>query len=364
MELKYRVISEIDDFCSIAEQWDCLLEVSDANSIFLTYDWISTWVSISDIDLSICTITIYDNEKLVGIAPFYKSSLRLCGVIKFNCLRIMGDNNSSAEYQDLIIHPGYESAVIGKIAEAIRELPDKNSFFWVPYSSEQSGASDRFQKLFKLMSCITRDRGFEYYKITLPKTKTDFDRALTSKQRNNIRRYKKKLTQNARIEAVNLADHESANVAVAILKKLHNLNWNARGQEGVFDRKPQFKSFITAYSKIAKEKHQLMAICLIRENEPIAIRFGYHYNSVFYELQAGYNPDYNGSGICAIDFAIEFAIKNEIGTYDFLAFAGDYKQRFNAQPQPGRSYFASCGSLFPRLVNYLGFWPTGKYISV
>lgn len=364
MKLRYRVIRRIDELCTLAEQWDALLQKSEADSIFMTYDWINTWISVSGPSLSIYTIVVYNEEELVGIAPFYQDTLALFGLLSFNCLRIQGDKNSSSEYQDLILHPACPSAIIEKIAEAISQITEDTSFFWVPYTSTKSGASGRFQELFERLNIETQQREFEYFKISLPASKTEFDAKLTSKQRNNIRRYKKILAKKDRIRAIDLIDRGSADDAVETLRILHNMNWHSRGKQGVFERKPVFHDFIAAYSTLAREKHQLMAICLLLNERPIAIRFGYLYNNVFFEMQAGYDPEHNGSGICAIDFAIKFSINRQINTYDFLAYAGEYKRRFNAQAQPGRSFFASSRRLLPRLINLLGIWPTGKYISI
>lgn len=364
MELNCKLLTTASELNLLTESWNDLLRTSDANSIFLTSEWIQTWLAVSDPEVNIFTILVYHDEKLVGIAPFYLAKIKFLGFIVSTCLRVMGDENSSAEYQDIVVHPEYSDVAIRKIADLLKKPDSPFNFVWIPYCSVSTGASDRFSQLIEDMGYEPKARGFNYYRLRLPQSKDTYSRGLTSKQRNNIRRYNKKLSNISNITFVDLADSVSSDSSVRILTDLHNLHWNSVGVQGVFDRKPIFSNFILEYSKQALQKNQLRALCLCLNKQPIAIRFGYYYNNTFYEIQAGYNPSYNGSGICAIDRAICFMIDQQASTYDFLAFEGGYKSRFNATPEKGESIFATRKAIFPRLVHSINLWPKGKYVSV
>jgi len=62
--------------------------------------------------------------------------------------------------------------------------------------------------------------------------------------------------------------------------------------------------------------------------------------------------------------AIKAAISDHIEVYDFLAFEGEYKQRFGAIKKPGKRLFAIKNNLLGWLVTRAGLWPTGRYIQM
>ncbi|MFT4712693.1 MAG: CelD/BcsL family acetyltransferase involved in cellulose biosynthesis [Candidatus Azotimanducaceae bacterium] len=364
MECKTKILTTTTEFKKLKREWNELLAKSESDNLFLTHDWLETWLATVNPKGQLFIILVYQDTKLIGIAPFYKSRTIVLRILNFRALRILGDKNSSSEYQDVIVHRSYADIALEHLAKVLKHSTSDCDFAWIPYSADFSGASKRLNKMFNKAGFNLTSRQIAYYRIALPENNSAFDSMLKSKQRNNIKRYRQSLKTSAPLRLQNLADIMVPADVISILQRLHNQRWAAKNKEGVFERDPLFKDFMLEYARLAAKNQQLSAYCLYRGEEAIAIRFGFTYKKVLYEIQSGFDPSLNGAGIVVIDMAIKEAIKCGAEFYDFLAFEGEYKKRFGATEKPGSRIFATKKSLIGKIVRYLGLWPTGKYLTL
>ena len=344
--------------------WSCLLAQSDADTIFLTPEWILTWLDEVRPSAEILCITIYCGEELVGIAPFYVCSVTLFGMIKRRCLRVIGDSESSSEYLDLILLPALSDACLRNIAKALTLQSHRWELVWVPYVAPWKGAEHRFRTLFAYMNLECAAREISYYSMVLADGEDGYWSALSSRQRNNIRRYDKRLRREGQLEYVDLASIRSSGELFRVVEELHAARWNSQGKAGAFQRRPAFARFTRAFIKLASKKGWVRVYALLVDGNPIAVRFGYSYGGVLYEIQAGFLPQYKGSGLLCTSEAIRKAIREDLSEYDFLAHGGEYKSRFGALERIGTRMFAARKSSPVRLVLRAGFWPTGRFMEL
>ncbi len=361
MEFRTRIIKTREELLAITTEWESLLKNVECDTIFLTPEWINTWASVTS-PKNLFFILVYKDEELVGIAPFYFARLKLFKLLNFTCLRIAADRNTTAEYQDLIIHKEYNPEVIHEFARVLKKHAGKFSMFWIPYTAERSGATGRFTRLFAELGYLVRARPMFYYTTELPPTAAEFELSLHTKQRNNIRRYKKKLSSAGDLVVKDIANDNQPLEAFNVLHELHNKRWQLKGLSGAFINQPELGKFFRSFSHIATKNKWLIALCLYSGDKAIAIRYGYLYKDRLYETQAGFEPDLNGAGIVNIDLAIKYSIKTKIATYDFLANDRGYKKRFGASPHPGSRLYATSNNLINRLILAMGIWPTGRFM--
>ena len=65
------LIRDRKGFEALAREWNSLLESSSADSIFLTWEWISSWLDTVHPAADLFVIAIRDGQgSLVGFAPF------------------------------------------------------------------------------------------------------------------------------------------------------------------------------------------------------------------------------------------------------------------------------------------------------
>jgi hypothetical protein len=119
-------------FLSSQHEWQKLLENSDADPFFMSWQWMSqwwiNWGSRSSDKLYI--IAIYLKDELVGIAPLYiyeATYLKGCIPIKrlqFLGSRFSGSSGTRSEYLGTIVKQGLETEVNSLISQTILKIRD------------------------------------------------------------------------------------------------------------------------------------------------------------------------------------------------------------------------------------------------
>ena len=88
-------INVIDKWCefeSLNTRWNELLSKSDANNLFLTWEWLNCWRLSQNTTIEPIIIIIKDNSKVIGIAPLYLQKYKLCNFIDLFLLASQWEN--------------------------------------------------------------------------------------------------------------------------------------------------------------------------------------------------------------------------------------------------------------------------------
>jgi len=80
-------------------EWNTLLSSSGADTIFLRWEWIQAWGEAVGRAHPLLVVGARDSQgALAGVAPFYRSTLRLFGRVPSRTLRLLGDYPTGSEY--------------------------------------------------------------------------------------------------------------------------------------------------------------------------------------------------------------------------------------------------------------------------
>jgi CelD/BcsL family acetyltransferase involved in cellulose biosynthesis len=111
------VVEDIGAFSCMAEEWNQLLEVAEAKTFFLAWEWLYSWAECFLNDKRrLFIITFREDATLVGIAPFYVD-IKQTGPFPLRELRFLGSPESGSDYLDVIARKGHEKSV----ADALHE---------------------------------------------------------------------------------------------------------------------------------------------------------------------------------------------------------------------------------------------------
>jgi len=112
-EIKVSIITDSDGLAKLQSDWTILLQNSDSDSIFLTWEWMSTWWQFYGNDYRLYVIAIRDSlNKLIGIAPFKVASRRYFRFCKRDVLEFIGvGEDITPELLDIIALKSLESIV-------------------------------------------------------------------------------------------------------------------------------------------------------------------------------------------------------------------------------------------------------------
>ena len=119
LSLEISTVTQVHELQGVSNKWNNILKSSKSDTIFLTYEWVSTWITnfLGDDELYILFASV-ENE-IVGIAPFYIRQEKIITGSRLKSLRFIGDRDAGSEYLDLIIKKGFERSTIQVFFEHI-----------------------------------------------------------------------------------------------------------------------------------------------------------------------------------------------------------------------------------------------------
>ena len=234
-ELLVRIVRTEREFDSLHHAWDDLLGESDAR-IFQTYEWLHTWWTIlgaPDPRRRLFLLMIYQDEILVGIAPFFCETVVVLGPLRYRRLLFIGKDTS--DYLDLIARRGKEEFVVDRVA---RYLADHRTEF---NTLQLEDIRDGSPTHLRLHETLLR-RGFagerflsEYCPRTyLQNTWEETAATFPKSHRNRLLKRMKVVTEEMGIAFEHVTDTASIEGAMDEFITMHQARWNVIGHQGVF----------------------------------------------------------------------------------------------------------------------------------
>lgn len=101
----YKIITDFQSLINYKESWDLLLENSNADKLFMSFDWVYEWLSSFGNDKKLNVYFIYNENVLIGILP-----LIIRRKEGFNHLNLLG--NGKSDFLDFIFHKDYQTECI------------------------------------------------------------------------------------------------------------------------------------------------------------------------------------------------------------------------------------------------------------
>jgi CelD/BcsL family acetyltransferase involved in cellulose biosynthesis len=353
-----------DAFVGLRGEWNRLLGHSGADSVFLTWEWIHTWLDCGARRWQPLIVVVRDADgAVVGIAPFYLARYRLGGLLPVRVLRLAGDFPTGAEYGDLIVLRERDAEVCAAIGRALRAVRNRWDVIWMPNVAGWSGALERARQVAAAGSLSLRTRPITLGHIELPATLGDYENTLSANRRQQIRRKRRNLLKEPGVELSSPSDAAGLDGALQELFRLHHARWMTRGDPGTFERKPMQAEFYRRFAPEALTRGWLRMHVLSQDGRTRAIQYGYCYKGSFLQLQEGFDPAYQAdAGNVLRHYAIESCIAEGLKSYDFLGEMTEHKSRWQAQSRAGCDLLMVNDALRALPLRLAPLWPTGRYL--
>lgn len=350
---------------ALEAEWNTLLSASSADCLFLTWEWISSWIEIAGANVDPWFVVVRDaGDGLVGVAPFYLAHTRLLGVVGFRTLRIASDHATGFEYGDWIVDASVEREVYAEIGHELARRRRAWDIIWMPRMSGWSGALERITRAADDASLPWHERPHPFSAVPLPSSLAEYEEGMSSNRRQQMRRKKRKLLGT---DGVSIKACERTEDLPAFLDKLFELHHRRRmllDDPGTFERKPATASFYRAFAARALDRGWLRLIAMLQGDDIVAIQIGYAYGGVFHQLQEGFDPDYvDGAGNVLRHIVIEQCIDEGLGAYDFLGGFTEHKRRWGAELREGHDLIIGSPRIKSRLLLRADVWPTGRLMT-
>jgi len=363
-----RVIQNWSDFYQLKHDWTRLLEKCDANTLFLTWEWIECWHRSQKKQINPLVIVIEEDGVVVAIAPFYRVKYILLQRISYQALLCLGDKQSGAEYSNFITDKAQSQQLKKMLWEALSSpgVSELWDFIWLHnIASWTEGGESLITSLGEVNKLKVQQRVQEFAYCSLAEKEVPILLQVSKSLRKNISQTKRRLD---RLGDWNVACCRDATELDSLLEQffiLHQKHWSEKGGQGSFQRSPELQRFYREFVPLALNRGWLKLYYLESEGVIQAMQLGYLYNGDFLALQEGYDPRFlAGSGQVLRHEIMQQCIDEDLHCYDFLGGYTDHKRRWLAQRKKGGQLF-----IYQKRLKNLPFylqkiWPTGAYLTI
>jgi len=99
VSIKIEIVDTIEGFNSLEDAWNLLYEDNHNAPIFLSWDWMFTWWEVyrHSISSQLFILCVYENNKLIGIAPFHLLNSFPKSLIQGRTITFIGSGESSKD---------------------------------------------------------------------------------------------------------------------------------------------------------------------------------------------------------------------------------------------------------------------------
>ena len=322
------VYTDATGFAALHEEWNPLLRNSASDTLFLTWEWQSTWWEhLGEGELYLLAMRT-DEGRLVGIAP-----LRLTMLDDGpNDLSIVGCRDVS-DYLDLIAASGHEEKVYSALLDWLGsdEAPnwDLADLCNIPAASPTHS----------LLAEMAAARGYQVQTevedvcpiISLPSTWDEYLSSLNKKQRHEIRRKIRRAEGSGQINWYIVNEEHDLAAEMDAFIELHQKSHVDKDE--FMDA--QMRGFFHAAARILQEAGWLQLALMEINGEKAAAMLNFDCCDSILVYNSGYDPQKYARlspGIVLLSYCIQWAIESGRASFDFLRGSEEYKYRFGAQP--------------------------------
>lgn len=325
--LKIREINDYSDFAQLREQWNDVLSRSDCDSVFLTWEWLSTWWRHFGKSRALAILLAQEGEEILAAAPLMYSNYDLIA-FKIKKLEFLGAEHT--DYRNFILTKRKVECIDSFMKYICRLNWDFLHLRQIPEPSSSILSMSRVCSRNLLES--RRVSSTSFY-VPLCASVDEFWKRQKGRYRGSaLRRHQRRLKENFDITYETCNNPDSLPQGIKTLVELHQKRWTLKGEEGSFVSDSHFAGFLIDVSKAFVEKGWLHFSFMKANNEPISAAICFQYNNRFYYYHSGYDPAYSrfGVGNLLIGHLIEEAIQDGNSIFDFLNGAEAYKRSWTS----------------------------------
>jgi len=317
------VVQSADRFADLRDEWRALLTDSDADGLFMTWEWQYTcWRQLECEPATI--VIVRQHGTLIAVAPLIPRRSSMARLELLPSFSMLGRGNVGSDYLDIVARRGFEAMVVQLIAQwlirrgVVLEFPrigERSTVMQVALSLAARG-----------WAATVVERDVAPFIDLGGQSSPQFLECLGSQHRYNYRRRLRKLERSFAVRFVKVSTEEEREEALDVLIQLHNRRWARRGGSTAFHT-PELRAFHRELSALALGRGWLRLYVLRLNDRPAAAVYGFAYGGKFYFYQSGFDEAYRtySVGMVAIGLTISAACEEGLAEYDLLHGAEPYK---------------------------------------
>lgn len=318
-------IRTIEGFSALAPEWRALLQESNVDCMFLTWEWLYTWWKCLAGPRRLLILAIHRQNALVGIAPFAVRSAEPARVLPFRAVEFLGVGSVGSDYLDLILRKGEEDRICAGLADYMADWHLMLDMRRVAIGTANVERLAR-ELAGRGWTTIVSDDDICLY---LPLSGTSWETCfagLSREFRRSLRRGRRNAESAYAVTYRSVSREEDRAATLQAFIRLHNKRWKGRdGTQALPDNSIIW--FHEQWSRIALERGWLRLSTLFFDQTPVAGTYGFAYGGKFYFYLSGFDPAYAayGAGRMCMEVDLREAFREGLKEYDFLHGDENYK---------------------------------------
>lgn len=314
------------ELLALQEPWTALLLEIPGVSIFLTWEWVSTWWRHYGHDKSLWVLTAWDDAgHLAGIVPWTLTHRRL-GSLRLRRIAFIGSWFTVWAHLDVIARPDEKKAVC---AAFLRFLGAHGEAWDV---LDLAGLNH--DSVLRSQLAATRGRHIELHAQTclsasLPRDWDAFRmNVLSANKRRKLSYHRRRLDKDCPGQAGfhRVSEANELPLAMDLLGALNRKRWHASGLATPFDNKC-YVAFQNEFAALALQREWLRLYQLRVANHVVAAFYCFFYRDVFLAYQSAFDVDWGkySPGQLMMAYVIQEAIREGAHEFDMLSGTHEYK---------------------------------------
>lgn len=326
-----------EEFFAGREAWQQLLARSDADPLFMSWDWLACWWRHHGASLGaeLRVLAVYSAHQLCGVAPFYLHRRRHRGVFRARRLELLGNawRDSEcvfSEYLDVIAASEARAAVCAALRQWLRSAADWDELLLCNVRERSLAA--QLARACSDMAYLRTAESMTAWSVGLPESFETLAAGLSSNTRRKVLHQRDKL----------------ANPSCVVIESGQQQATLARLEEWVarrWSRAPRDDARARFHAELAERFGASLRLTEMRAGPNcVSVMLNLRVAGTEYYLQSGFDAAYArglSPGYLHLGYALEAGCRDRLQRFDFLAGRGlhrDYKSDFAAQATPLQSF--------------------------
>jgi len=298
--------------------------------------WLLTWWDVrcaawsaADERLFVLIVTD-DQQRLVGLAPWYQSTTAFEGVT----LRFLGTGRTCSDHLSLVHAPGMGATTAECIARWLASPRGRR--LWNTLRLEAIDAHDdgieHFINLLRAAGMRVDLRGTSgLWQVDLPPTWEEYLSQVSKNHRKRCRRWERDLLSGGRAQVHVVGSTVELAKGFDVLVDLHSRRRRTLGDHGLFADPEQFQFHRRALERLHAAA-QLRLSWLEIDGQPAACEYQLVGGRTVHAYQSGVAPEFFdlGAGNVSVLASIKFAIESGYSRFDFMRGDEEYKAHWGA----------------------------------
>ena len=333
--MNIRLIRDHEEFSALRAEWNDLLSRSSADTIFLTWEWLSSWwesYAQADDVLRIIVVREGTGGELIGIVPLYQRAQPWLPFRPIKTLRFIGDGSADSDYLDAIVIRGREEEILTYVWKWLCSELSSWDILQLTTIPETSATCHWLKGTAGNAEVVSRSERIPCLVADLPPSWEDYLPSLQPRFRTKIRSTLGNILSRHKVCFRSVESERDLKAGLQTLYDLHGKRWAVKQADGVF-LNPAKRQFYERFSSRFLAAGWLVFDFLELDGIAVACQLCFKYRGTQFLLQEGFDPEFASESVGVALRAMVFkkAIEDGIRHYDFLAGVGRHKTQWQTR---------------------------------